>query len=150
MIDRVDGLAEQMVVLGARVYPLFRQIFKGYHPDEIAMLHILRRNNGELSRRKLIDELGIEEKMVSRRIRNLVSRGLVESHRKETTAREVIDRITSKGNYEFSNIRKKMKLLIKEGFRFVRKEEQVVLNDIIKGVNCKMEIIVEIVKQVVQ
>lgn len=145
----IDTLSEQIVMLSASIYPLFREIFKDYHPDEIAVLHILRINNGEISRRELIKELGIEEKVVSRRIRNLVSHGLVQSNRRETSAREVVDKITDKGNYEFENIRNKMKLLIKGAFRFVSDEEQRILRKIIEQTQDKIDRITEIVKRIV-
>lgn len=144
----INELSEQIVMLSARVYPLFRKVFRDYHPDEIAVLHILRSHNGEISRRELIGKLGIEEKIVSRRIRNLVAQGLVESNRKETSAREVVDKITDKGNYEFDNIRNKMKLLIKEGFSFVGEEEQRILKKIVEQAQDKIGIIAKIAKHI--
>lgn len=144
----INDLAERVVMLSARVYPLFRQVFKDYHPDEIAVLHVLRVHDGELQRRKLIKVLGINPKVVSRRVRNLVNRGLVESYRGASSARESVDKITKKGNEEFGGIRNKMKLLLKQGFVFVGKEEQRILEKIVKQANDKLEEIANIVNRI--
>ena len=145
----IDNLSEQIMILGARIYPLFRRVFQDYHPDEIAVLHILRARDGELKRRELIKSLCIDEGVVSKRIRDLLKRGLVDSCRSPSSARESIDKITAKGNREVEEIRNKMKLLLKQGFAFIDKEEQKVLGDVVKEANSKIKTIESIVTQVI-
>lgn len=130
-MNKFSGVSENIVVLVARLYPLFRQVFSDYHPDEIWVLHILRLNDGELPRKKLIQVIRLDEKIVSRRIRNLVSLGLVESCRDSNSARESIDKITSKGNEEFEKIRNKIKFFLSKGFAFLSESEKETLSDII-------------------
>ena len=152
MMDKkgIDRLSEQIMILGARIYPLFRQVFKNYHPDEIAVLHILRIRGGELERKELIKNLGIDPRIVSKRVRDLLSRGLVDTYRSSSSARESIDRITEKGNREFEDIRNKMKLLLKQEFSFIGKEEQKILGNIVNQANAKIDMITAIVKRVAQ
>ncbi len=141
-------LSEQIVILGARIYPLFRQVFKDCHPDEIAVLHILRIKGGELERKELIKNLDIDPRIISKRVRDLLGRGLVDTYRSSSSARESIDRITEKGNQEFEDIRNRIKLLLKQGFGFIGKEEQKILGNIVNRANDKIDIITSIVKQV--
>ena len=148
MNTKSNTISEQIIVLGARIYPLFRQVFQNYHPDEIAILHILRAGGGELERRELIKNLGIDPRIVSKRVRDLLSRGLVNTYRSPNSARESIDKITGKGNQEFENIRKKIKFLVKQGFAFVGKEEQELLKNIVTQINNEIGKIVEIIKYV--
>ena len=152
MMGKIDinNLSEQIVILGARIYPLFRQVFRDYHPDEIAVLHILRARGGELERRELIKALGIDPRIVSKRVRDLLSKGLVDTYRSSASARESIDRITKKGNREFEDIRNKMKLLLKQGFTFVDKEKQKVLESIVDRANANIGLIANVIKQVAQ
>ncbi|MDD5530145.1 MAG: MarR family winged helix-turn-helix transcriptional regulator [bacterium] len=128
------------------MYPLFRQIFENYHPDEIAIMHILRMADGKLERKELLKELNIEKKIISRRIRNLVSMGFVRSYRSQLSAREVVDEITEKGNREFNDLRGKIKFLLKGGMEFLNKEEQKVLQNIINQSGSKIKTIEKIVK----
>lgn len=130
-MDKLDNLSEKIIVLGARGYPLFRRIFSNYHPDEVWILHILRMSGGGLPRKRLIRAVGLDEKIVSRRIRGLVTLGFVESYRDANSARESIDKITVKGNEEFEKIRNKIKALLNRGFTFMGEKEEKVLFDII-------------------
>jgi DNA-binding MarR family transcriptional regulator len=145
-MGNVDGISDKIMILGAKVYPLFRQIFENYHPDEIAILHILRMAGGKLLRKELLKELNVEKKIISRRIRNLVSMGFVKSYRSQESAREVVDEITEKGNREFDDLREKIKFLLKGGMEFLGKEEQKVLQNIINQSSGKIKTIEKIVK----
>ncbi|MFA5033668.1 MAG: MarR family winged helix-turn-helix transcriptional regulator [bacterium] len=145
-MGNVDDISDKIMILGAKVYPLFRQIFENYHPDEIAILHILRMADGKLVRKELLKELNVEKKIISRRIRNLVSMGFVKSYRSQLSAREVVDEITEKGNREFNDLRKKIKFLLKGGMEFLDKEEQRVLQNIINQSGNKIKTIEKIVK----
>lgn len=147
-MNGVDRIAEEIVMLSAKLYPLFRRFFKDYHPDEIAILHILRASGGKLQRRELIKELNIDPRIVSRRVRNLVSQRLVNSYRNEKSARESIDKITEKGDREFEGIRNKMKSLLRQGFTFIGRAEQRALTTIVKEANAKIELIESIVKEI--
>lgn len=145
-MSNVDSISDKIMILGAKVYPLFRQIFENYHPDEIAIMHILRMADGKLERKELLKELNIEKKIISRRIRNLVSMGFVRSYRSQLSAREVVDEITEKGNREFNDLRGKIKFLLKGGMEFLNKEEQKVLQNIINQSGSKIKTIEKIVK----
>ncbi|MDD2890290.1 MAG: MarR family winged helix-turn-helix transcriptional regulator [bacterium] len=145
-MGNLDDISDKIMILGAKVYPLFRQIFENYHPDEIAILHILRMADGKLVRKELLKELNVEKKIISRRIRNLVSMGFVKSYRSQLSAREVVDEITEKGNREFNDLRKKIKFLLKGGMEFLDKEEQRVLQNIINQSGNKIKTIEKIVK----
>jgi DNA-binding MarR family transcriptional regulator len=145
-MSNVNDISDKIMILGAKVYPLFRQIFENYHPDEIAILHILRMADGKLVRKELLKVLNVEKKIISRRIRNLVSMGFVKSYRSQESAREVVDEITEKGNREFDDLREKIKFLLKGGMEFLSKEEQKVLQNIINQSSSKIKAIEKIVK----